>query len=107
MGIKVSEIRSLGGGSKSDLWNHIKADITGKLLITMENDEAACLGAAILAGKATGMFKTIEDACKKMIKVKDKYDPDKKNYEIYSKAYKNYKKLFYDLSEIFESNINQ
>lgn len=104
MGINVSEIRSLGGGSKSNLWNHIKADITGKLLITMESEEAACLGAAILAGKAIGMFKTIEDACKKMVKVKDKYKPNKKNYDIYLKTYQSYKKLFNDLSELFELN---
>ncbi len=102
MGINVSEIRSLGGGSKSRLWNHIKADITGKLLITMESEEAACLGAAILAGKAIGMFKTIEDACKKMIKVKAKYKPNKKNYDIYLRAYEGYKKLFNDLLELFE-----
>jgi len=107
MGINVSEIRSLGGGSKSSLWNHIKADITGKLLITMENEEAACLGAAILAGKAIGMFKTIEDACKKMVKVKDEYKPNKKNYDIYLKAYQSYKKLFNDLSELFELSPNQ
>lgn len=102
IGISVCEIRSLGGGSKSSLWNQIKADITGKLLITMKSEEAACLGAAILAGKAVGMFKTIGDACKKMVDIKDKYRPDEKNYDIYLKAYKNYKKLFNDLTELFE-----
>jgi len=29
MNIKVDEIRCLGGGSKSAVWNQIKADLTG------------------------------------------------------------------------------
>ena len=102
MGINVNEIGSLGGGSKSRLWNQIKADITGKLLIIMESEEAACLGAAILAGKAIGMFNTIDDACKRMVKVKEEYEPEVKNYDIYLKAYQGYKKLFNDLSGLFK-----
>ncbi len=57
MGIEVKEIRSLGGGSKSDVWNQIKSDICQIPLETVNSIEAASLGAAILAGKATGIFK--------------------------------------------------
>ena len=52
MGIEVKEIRSLGGGSKSPIWNQIKADVLGCKLMTATAKEAACLGVAILAGKA-------------------------------------------------------
>jgi len=45
LGIKVIEIRSLGGGSKSPLWSQIKADVTQRTIYTMQNEEAACLGA--------------------------------------------------------------
>jgi xylulokinase len=51
-GLSVSEMRSSGGGSKSPLWNQIKSDIIKKPLVTVKCSEAACLGAAILAGTA-------------------------------------------------------
>ena len=79
MGIEVDEMRSLGGGSKSDVWNQIKADVLGKKLITTHSEEAACLGAAILAGNATGIFKSVEDAVEKMTRVKKEYYPNSEN----------------------------
>lgn len=102
MGIHVTELRSLGGGSKSAVWSQIKADITGKTLITVDCDESACLGAAILAGKAIGLFPDIEAACEKMINEKERFEPDSKNKKIYDLGYENYKKLFKDLESMFE-----
>lgn len=32
MGLNIQQIRTMGGGSKSDLWNQIKADVTGQTL---------------------------------------------------------------------------
>ncbi len=102
MGIEVKELRSLGGGSKSSVWNQIKADITQKDLLIMDCKEAACLGAAILAGKAIGAFKSIEEACDSMIKIKDSYKPNIENRNIYDKSFYAYKKLFAALEEMFD-----
>lgn len=103
MGISVAEIRSLGGGSKSAVWNQIKSDITGKTMYTMKCKEAACLGAAILAGKAIGVFPSIEEACKKMVSVEAVYTPNQDNKQQYDTAYESYKKLFSDMTEMFET----
>jgi xylulokinase len=105
MGISVKEIRSLGGGSKSAVWNQIKADITGKRLVTMQSQEAACLGAAILAGKATGLFSSIDAAVKEMAVVKQTFESNLNNKEVYDNGYAMYCKLFKDLSETFELTI--
>jgi len=102
MGINVTELRSLGGGSKSAVWNQIKADITGKELITVGCEEAACLGAAILAGKAIGFFTSIDEACEKMVKIHTKFKPNPDNKKLYDAGYEQYKKLFKDLEELFE-----
>ena len=102
MGIEIEEIRSLGGGSKSRLWNQIKTDITGKRLITMDVSEAACLGAAILAAKAVGIFGSVEEACEKAVSVKRAYIPKKENRSVYEKGYKKYIKIFSDLTPSFE-----
>lgn len=107
MGIEVKEIRSLGGGAKSQVWNQIKSDITGKKMVTTHAKEAACLGAAILAGKAVGIFDSIEDAVNNMAKIKQEYTPDQKNRVAYDKGFAAYKKLFRDMGDMFNSTFDQ
>ncbi|MGI6093893.1 MAG: xylulokinase [Lachnospiraceae bacterium] len=105
MGITVTEVRSLGGGSKSAVWSQIKSDITGKRLLTMRSKEAACLGAAILAGKAVGLFDSIDGAVDSMIDTKAVFDPNPDNREVYETGYQMYKKLFQDLKECFDKTM--
>jgi xylulokinase len=105
MGINVKEIRSSGGGSKSPVWNQISSDILGVDLITMQSEEAASLGAAILAGKATGLFPSLEAAVDNMAVIKDRYTPNPENREVYDQGYQMYQKLFADLGECFERGI--
>jgi xylulokinase len=101
MGIEVSEIRSLGGGAKSPVWSQIKADILGKSLYTMDCAEAACLGAAILAGQAVGVFHSVSEACESMVHVKAQFDPDPANAKVYAERFADYKKLFADMAGMF------
>lgn len=106
MGIEVKEIRSLGGGSKSQVWNQIKCDILGIKMTTMKSDQAsAALGAAILAGKAVGVFDSIEAAVESMAQVKDKYYPNSVNRQVYDNGFALYKKLFRDLNESFDATL--
>ena len=51
---KPKPIVATGGGAKSGLWLKIKADMLGAEFITIECDEPACKGAAILAAAAIG-----------------------------------------------------
>lgn len=102
MGIYVKEIRSLGGGSKSRVWNQIKADINQVTMETVKSVEAASLGAAILAGKAVGIFDSVESAVDSMVEVKERTVPLTENRTVYEEGYKMYQKLFADLSDCFE-----
>lgn len=105
MGITVKEVRSLGGGSKSRVWNQIKADANDITLVTVKSKEAACLGAAILAGTATGVFKSVEDAVNNMIQVKDEYHAQPEMKPVYDTNYEMYCKLFHDLTECFDRTV--
>jgi len=87
--IETNEIRLMGGGAKSELWNQIKADMTGKKLTTLKNKETACLGSAILAAVGFGAFKSVEEACK-MIKTDKTYTPGSNDY---TKVYERYNNL--------------
>ncbi len=68
LGVKVDEIISIGGGSKSKLWRQIKADITGKKVVTLKNKETGCLGTAIYAGYGIGLYKDINQAVTSIVK---------------------------------------
>ena len=66
LGLDVNEIRAMGGGANSPLWCQMKADMTGKRLVTLKNKETACLGSAILAGVGVGAFDSVESAAEKL-----------------------------------------
>jgi xylulokinase len=102
MGIPVREIRVLGGGSKSSVWNQIKADITGRVIWTTDNSDAACLGAAILSGVSCGFFPNVKDAVEKMVNLKQKFEPDMENHKVYQKLFGRYKQLYTALCPLFE-----
>ena len=98
-GIELSEIRTLGGGAESDLWNQIKADMTGIPFITLQSHETACLGAAILAGIGSGLFHDFQDGCEKMVRLKKKYMPDSTYHAKYQEVYEKYIKLYDHLKD--------
>ena len=102
LGIQIEEIRCLGGGSRSPLWNQIKADVTGRPVVTTHSPEAACLGAAILAGKAIGLFSSLNDACQQMVTIKDRFEPNPDNAAVYAATYERYVELYDSLCPLFD-----
>ncbi len=80
LGIECDEIRSMGGGAKSKLWLQIKSDLCNKKIVTLNNEETACLGSAILAAVSIGVFDSVEAACDKVVSLKDTYEPTGTDY---------------------------
>ena len=102
MGLSVRQIRALGGGAKSKIWKQIEADVTKRPVVTTQAQAEACLGAAILAGKAAGLFKSIDDACSKMVQTKERFEPNNANFKVYDDAYERYVQLYDSLCPLFE-----
>ena len=65
-GTVVGGIIATGGGSKSDVWCQMQADITGVPVLIPAEKEAACLGAAIIGAVADGTLKSLEEAAEKI-----------------------------------------
>lgn len=105
MGISVSEVRALGGGARSPVWSQIQADINQLRIVTMQSQEAPCLGAAILAGRGVGIFGDVEEAVSSMAEEKDVYLPNPENRAVYAEGYEMYRKLFADLAGCFEKTV--
>lgn len=75
-GMEIHQIRSMGGGSRSALWNQIKANVCNRPVVTLVNEETGLLGDAILAGVASGIFESVEAGCETMVAIKDVIQPD-------------------------------
>lgn len=94
MGIPVTEIRSLSGGAQSPLWCQIKADMLGRPLLTMQNTEdAACLGAALLAGAGAKLWPSVQEISLRIARERERYLPAPENRAPYDDLLRRYKLL--------------
>jgi Sugar (pentulose and hexulose) kinases len=100
--VKVDELRVVGGLSKSELYLQLKADIMGRTVKTLCISEAGTLGVAILAGTASGIYSSHEEAVKGLVKIKREYHPDPKMHELYMERYLTYKRIYPAVKQIFQ-----
>lgn len=101
LGINVNEVKVTGGGSKSTLWLHILADILGVKVCTINTTDGPALGAAILASVGCGKYKTVEEACKNIIKVEKIIYCNRENFKKYDIKYKKYKEIYPAVKHLF------
>jgi xylulokinase len=100
-GSTFSEVRSMGGGVRSDLWLQIKADVTGLPIVRMEEEETSTLGAAILAAVRCGDFPDPVAATKVMVRFGRRFAPDPSTTAVYSRGYALSNDLYAALAPIF------
>jgi len=99
MNLKIDTLISLGGGAKSEVWNQMKADATGKNIHIPEYEEATSLGAAILGALANGFARNIQEAVIKWVKMKRVYTP--KNQGLYRESYRKFIDIYERLLPVF------
>ncbi len=100
-GVKVTELRAVGGGSRSDYWLKLKSSVSGRPIKRMNITEAGCLATMMLAGKGIGKF-TIDEAISNFVEVKKEFLPDKKIGERYLGNYETYKKTYGLVSKLYK-----
>lgn len=93
-GVETPEIRSHGRGARSRTWNQIKADVCGVAVVTLQGDEAAPRGDAMVAGVASGAFADLTAASRAMVKARDRYEPSAPTRDTYDAGYWRYIELF-------------
>ncbi len=93
-GIPIDELRAVGGGARSQLWLQLKADICAVTLQTLQSSEAACLGAAILAARAAGIYASFEEAVAATIATEQIILADSESSAAYAHWYDLYATLY-------------
>ena len=101
-GIRLSEIRCVGGGSRSTLWNQIKADVLGIPVHLPEASVGAPFGDAVLAGIGLGLYPDFRRALRHMVVVKRRFEPDMENHSRYHGVYRIFRKLYEHLRNDFD-----
>ncbi|SDL50917.1 xylulokinase [Halarsenatibacter silvermanii] len=105
--IELEEVRVIGGGARSKVWQQILADVLNEEISLINVEEGPAFGAALIAGVGTEVFADFEEACSKALSVVDRVKPDpeavkkyEKYYSLYKSLYPSLKDRFADLSEI-------
>lgn len=90
MGRPLEQVRAMGGGSRSDLWVRIKADVLGIPFVRTGESEAALLGNALLAGSATGHIDDLVSTADAWNDFTSPVDPDETRHALYDR----YRRVF-------------
>lgn len=92
--VPVTEIRLGGGGARSELWQQIQADVYGRVVKTVEAEEGAAYGAALLAGVGVGVWKSVDVACDSVVRIKSVVEPNPKSVGILDQQYRIFRRLY-------------
>ncbi len=103
LGTDIPVTRICGGGAKSRLWIRILANVLGIDVEIPELDEGPGLGAAILAAVACGEYASVEEACSKIVRVKERISPDPELTELYDRKYRVFRELYPALKPAFRT----
>jgi len=93
-GIQVNEMRSVGGGTRSSLWNQIKADVLGMPVQLPRAPVGAAFGDAVLAGLGLGLYPDFGGALRDMVRLETRYEPNMENHLRYQGIYKVYRSIY-------------
>ena len=104
LGVMLDEVIITGGGSNSDLFMQIFADVFNLQTVRNEVNGAAGLGSAICAAVACGIYKDFDEAVEKMVRIKDSFIPNRENAEIYDKLCKVYDGITDHTDEILKKS---
>ncbi|GHU96353.1 xylulokinase [Clostridia bacterium] len=101
MGADLGDVTACGGGGSSPFWRKMLADVFGCNVNTVQSSDGPALGAAMLAAVGAGTFKSVGEACDKVILSGDRVTPDKNATAKYATYHSIYKSLYDSLKSDF------
>ena len=102
MGVQPDNMLACGGGARSDLWRQMMADVYGMNVSTVDSKEGPALGVAILAMVGAGLYDSVEEACRKVIRVNNTTEKNMEDAIQYKKVYDIYRGLYQHLQEDYK-----
>ena len=100
--LNFREVRAVGGGSSSKLWNQIKSDVLNLPYCRVNRSEVGTWGCAVIAGTAVGIFTDVAAAAKKYTTITERIEPRPAYHRFYRPYAELYRKVLEQYSETFE-----
>jgi xylulokinase len=100
-GIPVNEMRTGGGGARSEFWSGIKADVYALPVAAIEHEEAGILGAAMLAMVGAGVFPSESAAAAHLVRPREGIEPDVEAIAVYDRHYRLFRTLHDRLQSVY------
>ncbi len=101
LGIEIQSSMICGGGAKSPLWKKIMANVLGITLTVPASEQGPGMGGAILAMVTCGAYKSVAEACEKLVTVADTVQPDPEMAARYEARYQQYRKIYPALKAVY------
>ncbi len=101
IGVDPKRTKICGGGAKSPFWRKIIANVMNMKVDIIESEEGPGFGAAILAAVGCGVYPSVEEAAKKLVKVVATEEPDAELAEKYEERYRKFRKFYPALKGMF------
>jgi xylulokinase len=99
-GVDICDLHAVGGGARSPLWLQLKADICQVPLVVPHVTEAACLGAALLAGVGAGVYRDLGEGVHQTVRTGQRVQPRPGSVVDYERRFHLYEQVYPILSEI-------
>ncbi|MFD1175543.1 xylulokinase [Paenibacillus puldeungensis] len=93
-GITVDRVISIGGGAKNPVWLQMQADIFGKPVVSLKNEQGPAMGAAMMAAVGSGWFGSLKECADQFIGYGATYEPIPENVEKYARLFKLYQQVY-------------
>jgi xylulokinase len=97
-----ADVYGSGGGTRSALGLRLRAALSGRRFHLMRCPEAVCLGSAILAGVATGIYSSFAEAIEALVREDSVVEPDPVLAASYAHQVWKYRSLYPALAPVRE-----
>ena len=104
LGVSLDKIIITGGGSNSDLFMQIFADVFNIPSVRNEVNGAAGLGSAICVAVAAGVYSSFDEAVANMVRIKDAFQPDPEKVAFYEKMFPIYTDITKHTDEVLKKS---
>ncbi len=101
LGIRVDELRAVGGGARSGRMLELKATVLKRPIRTLANPEAALVGAAMLAQVATGQFRDLAQAREECVRIERTVEPLAAAAAAYEEAFARFRPVYGMLKDYY------
>lgn len=106
-GLEVEQVYACGGGTRSDVWLQIHADVCQKPIYLTREPEATALGTAVCAAAGAGLFANVTEASEQMVTVTHQIDPRPEHADLYETLFDRYLRTYPALAELMHESAQE